>query len=385
MGFIKGRKGKQASKKRSVSTVTKREKKLRHSGKNVPMPNTRGAAAAAAAAATASAASSPADLGMSHAELKQMGVHITQEQLKIYCFVAYHKRFGMPNEEDWNDVAKILANETGRNPRSIKDDFEQYLGGKKSPPERKGGSGRKSKLDKSNKGLKAAAVLLNLGMSPQKAVEMCNKMNKEDHPDDFDSKYKISAKTLVYTIKKYSTVMLSKTLRRKTGSRDTNSKWAIARLVEAKQIIDQLKLGKKMDVEQLTWEQIRRDYSITPIWSDGILSVDEGHCKAHLSGGHTGSTNTLQYRVGMDPTTGDLAKIEDGGQLPERKVRVKPKFSDEARGAYGVGVPTKEGKRCPTFMDTYDYTKKKLVGYKKWCSVKTAEQTYRRGTVYKGW
>ena len=159
-------------------------------------------------------------------------------------------------------------------------------------PERKGGSGRKSKLDKSNKGLKAAAVLLNLGTSPAKAVEICNKMNKEDHPDDFDEKYKISAKTLLYTIKKYSTVMLSKTLRRKTGSRDTNSKWAIARLVEAKQIIEQLKLGKKMDLEQLTWEQVRRDYKIMPLWSDGILSVDEGHCKAHLSGGHTGSTNT---------------------------------------------------------------------------------------------
>ena len=77
----------------------------------------------------------------------------------------------------------------------------------------------------------------------------------------------------------------------------------------------------------------------------------------------------------MDPETGELASIDDGGQLPERKVRVKPKFSDEARGAYGVAVPTKDGKRCPRFMTTYNYTKKKLVGYKKWCSLKKAEQT----------
>ena len=404
MAFQKRRKGKNKKAGRNNSSLSKAEKNKRRNIGNAPskvhrtdtLPSASSASAAMAASAAVHVAASAAcpavvDTNMQPfrsltlEELDQMEISFSQNENQAYCRIAYYKRFGMPDESDWRPLIEILVEETGLHEKTIRKYFNHFAGDSKEEIERKKGSGRKSKLDKKNRGLLAAALLMNFGASPAKAVHVCNKINKEEYPDEYEEKKKISASTLVRTLKKYATFEKVKTLRRKTGSRDVTAPWAVTRTVQSTQFLEQLELGEKMDREGITWETIRKDYEITPIWSDGILSVDEGHCKAMLSGGHTGSTNSLQYRIAINPETKELATQDEGGILPERKVRVKPKYSNEARGAYGVAVTTVNGERKVRWMSTFNYTIRKLVSIPKFGSHKKSEQSYRRGSDYRGW
>ena len=52
--------------------------------------------------------------------------------------------------------------------------------------------------------------------------------------------------------------------------------------------------------------------------------------------------------------------------MPRRRYRVIPKYPKEARGAYGVATPTRNGQRRGEFTATFDYTEKKLLSYKLW-------------------
>lgn len=402
MAFQKRRKGQNKKAGRNNSSLSKEEKNKRRNTANAPSKVRRtdilssASSALAAMAASAAAAASAAcpdvvDANMQPfrsftlEELDQMEISFTQKENQAYCRIAFYKRFGMPDESDWSPLIEILVEETGLHKQTIRKYFTHFAGDSKEEIERKKGSGRKSKLDKKNRGLLAAALLMNFGASPSKAVHVCNKINKEEYPDEYEEKKKISASTLVRTLKKHATFQKVKTLRRKTGSRDVTAPWAVTRTVQSTQILDQLELGEKMDREGITWETIRKDYEITPIWSDGILSVDEGHCKAMLSGGHTGSTNSLQYRIAINPETKELATEDEGGILPERKVRVKPKYSNESRGAYGVAVTTVNGERKVRWMPTFNYTIRKLLSIPKFESNKRTENTYRRGSDYRGW
>jgi hypothetical protein len=59
---------------------------------------------------------------------------------------------------------------------------------------------------------------------------------------------------------------------------------------------------------------------------------DENHSQAKIGGhGHGGSSSWIQYQITVDPDTGELLPMEDGGVMPRRKERVEPKYTKDAR------------------------------------------------------
>ena len=57
--------------------------------------------------------------------------------------------------------------------------------------------------------------------------------------------------------------------------------------------------------------------------------------------------------------TGELKPKSAGGVMPQRRVRVVPKYTQEACGMYGVACPIINGVEAPQFMETNDYTGRK--------------------------
>ena len=45
--------------------------------------------------------------------------------------------------------------------------------------------------------------------------------------------------------------------------------------------------------------------------------------------------------------------------MPQRRVRVVQKYTQEARGTYGIACPIINGVKAPQFMETKDYTGRK--------------------------
>ena len=68
------------------------------------------------------------------------------------------------------------------------------------------------------------ALAINVGASTQQAIEICNMQNK-------DIGLTVSCNTLMKTIAEYTHVDISAVHCRKTGSKDSNSDWAVAHTV----------------------------------------------------------------------------------------------------------------------------------------------------------
>ena len=109
----------------------------------------------------------------------------------------------------------------------------------KQAVKQKPGAGRKRKLDADNPGLKAAVMALNIGALPNMAVSVCNVTNAEAGLD-----VTVCRNTLIDTIKDYSDFEKRATPRSKTGKKDPQSDWAIARSATAEQMLIQVKDGK---------------------------------------------------------------------------------------------------------------------------------------------
>jgi hypothetical protein len=283
-----------------------------------------------------------------------------EEEVRTYIMCSYHFRFDAPDEGDWSEAVQTLVRETGCSDKTVKLVFKKCLNQDKKPAARKSGSGRPRKLSRDNKGLKAAAIALNIGLPPTMATEVCNQTNLEEYGQRFhDEKMKISRNALIDTLHSYTDVKVSAILRRKSGSKDKTSAWAKARLALCKQLVRALELGKLLDEGKIKWE----DCEITPLWRDGILWCDENHIKVVLPGGsgHSSSFAGRQYRISMDQN-GELKSLKDGGMMPERKQRLVAKFPEEARACYGVSVPSVNDNESgealpkPTMMPPWDYT-----------------------------
>jgi hypothetical protein len=108
-------------------------------------------------------------------------IAISQKQRKLYIATAFVLRYKHPPQLEWDDCALILARETEMDVRTIKSTFQAIDMHKNvdiALQEREK-SGRPPKLTKDNAGLVAAAAALNLGVSPQQAVYVCNAVNKK--------------------------------------------------------------------------------------------------------------------------------------------------------------------------------------------------------------
>jgi hypothetical protein len=179
-------------------------------------------------------------------------------------------------------------------------------------------------------------------------------------------------------------------LRRKTGSKDPTSKWAIARVTIASQMLEQIELGKKIDNGDITqleaFENVEKNDMPPPIFPDAVIHCDENHCISSIGGaGHEGSFSCRQHRVAVDPQTGKLLRKAQGGVVPSRRYRVVAKYTAEARGCYGVCCPIIDGKENGQFIKSFDYTAKKLVSLKAYKKLMRKEMTYRRGMKSGAW
>lgn len=193
------------------------------------------------------------------------------------------------------------------------------------------------------------------------------------------------------TLQAYTDFESRAILRRKTGKKDKESAWAVARKSIAAQILDQTQTGKNIDNGELTlqeaFDDVEKNDAPPPIFQDAILYLDENHTRASLGGaGHDGSFSRKQYFVAVDKKTGQLKKKSEGGVMPQRRYRVVAKYTTEARGCYGVCCPILiNGEEKPQFMTTWDYTGRTLVSLKGWNKQAKVEMTYRRGSKYMGW
>jgi hypothetical protein len=259
-----------------------------------------------------------------------------------------------------------------------------------NPEKQKKGAGRKHRLDADNEGLIAGAAVLNGLASPMLATEICNAVNKASFAVNFESDYKVCRNTFMSTLKAYTDFESIAILRRKTGSKDPTSKWAIARVTIASQMVDQIKLGKQVDNGETTllqaFEQVEQNSMPPPIFPDAIIHCDENHCISSIGGaGHEGGFSRRQHRISVDPKTGKLLRKAQGGVVPSRRYWVVAKYMEEARGCYGVCCPVVDGKEHGQFIETCDYTAKKLVSLKAYIKLMKIEITYRRGMKNCGW
>lgn len=71
--------------------------------------------------------------------------------------------------------------------------------------------------------------------------------------------------------------------------------------------------------------------------------------------------------------------------MPKRKFRVVAKYTTEARGCYGVCCPVIDGIEHGQFIETFDYTEKKLLSIKAYKIQMEKEMNYRRNMKSQGW
>jgi hypothetical protein len=262
--------------------------------------------------------------------------------------------------------------------------FKGCRDGSANPEKRQKGGGRKPKLEKDNAGIIAGVAALNGSASPKMATEICNAVNPPE--------LKICRNTFMRTIEAYEYTDCESVaiLRRKTGSKDPDSDWAKARVVFASQLLAQTKLGKEIDDNlvplNVAFEDVEKKNMPPPIFPDGVLFCDENHSVASLGGaGHESSFSRRQHRVAVDPNTGQLLRLADGGVVPKRKFRVVAKYSTEAHGCYGVCCPIIDGVEQAQFIESFDYTEKKLISFKAYKILRHKELAYRRNMKSQGW
>lgn len=161
-------------------------------------------------------------------------------------------------------------------------------------------------------------------------------------------------------LREYTVVKRQKVLRRKTGSRNSESDWAKARLACVEMTEQMLQFGIDIDTGKMSMADCPR-LDILPLWIDGTVFIDQSHMRAVPVGGvgHAGSTSSHQWRVAINAETGLL---DENGVLPERLSQIKPKYDSYSQGAYAVClVPsTRRGEdNTPVWLETYNYTGKR--------------------------
>jgi len=287
-------------------------------------------------------------------------LELTEEMIRTYIAVSYITRFDEPCKEEWPECISILHDELPTTKTTIKSIFVKLASDRVTVSEatKRKGSGRKRKLTPDNPGLRAAAVALNSGVSQSMATEICNQQNKRLRPNDY---VPVSRPTMMGACRAFADVKVQAVLRRKSGSRDKNSPWAKARVASSKMILEQCKLGEKLEAGTTSMADCKA-LDLPPMYEDAVAYCDQSHMKAVPAGGmgQQGSTGKRQVRISLDPTTGDLKPMADGGQMPRRRQQVTVKYDKESRGCYTIAMPTINGEEKPQWLKTFNYTERKM-------------------------
>lgn len=142
-------------------------------------------------------------------------------------------------------------------------------------------------------------------------------------------------------------------LTEKTGKSDPDAKWSIARLAQARQMKEQLRVGR---LPENSPELVNPIYP--PIYLDGVVFIDEKHKKCVL-----GCNSKYEVQVACNPA-GQPTLEEHGGVFPPRMPRKKEKFPKEARGCFAAGCRPHVDTGSPegVKMEPFQYTGKMVVG-----------------------
>ena len=140
---------------------------------------------------------------------------------------------------------------------------------------------------------------------------------------------------------------------KKSGKQDHDCCWAKARMAQAHQMKEQLRLG------ELPVDHPDRSVPIySPIYIDGIAFWDEHHRAVIL-----GDAGAYQYQVSRNEE-GVVTTPAEGGKMSEVKDVTSVKYPGEGRGCFGVAVVTRDGVREGLRALPFNYTNRKVVAEK---------------------
>jgi hypothetical protein len=182
--------------------------------------------------------------------------------VRIYIEMAYTVQLSEPPENEWGNIAPTLSSKMGVRPATIIAVFKKCQSGKPNPEKQKPGAGCIAKLTADNKGRVAAALVIITGGLVQQATNMCNWQNAAD---SFD--VTVTRNTLMNSLRRFADVDISTVDCRKTGSKDPNGAWAVARSVFAAQMASQYAYGEQIDKIEAVFDCCLPP----PLWVDRTL------------------------------------------------------------------------------------------------------------------
>jgi hypothetical protein len=151
-------------------------------------------------------------------EKKSRGLFTPSEyEIRLYICMSFHLRYNAPepNSSDWHEAAAKLSVEAGSTLKTVRQLFKKCVGAGSLSQDiawRKG-SGPKRKLPANNRGLRAAAIALNAGISCNHTIDICNDINAVNATDEAPP-VTIGRTLLVESLKEYSDHEQCRVLRR---------------------------------------------------------------------------------------------------------------------------------------------------------------------------
>ncbi len=163
---------------------------------------------------------------------------------------------------------------------------------------------------------------------------------------------------------------LHKRAAKKSGKDDKGTPWARSRVVQCKQWLRQLEIGRLVRADLAAMRARDRagykwsdKYEFPPIYIEGIAWWDEHHRKIRL--GHQSKWEVL-LRYDKD---GELATEEGGGVLEDEHPTTTTKFPGEARGCFGCCLRPVSSRSASTEghrMEPFNYTGLQVLGPEKY-------------------
>mmetsp|Transcript_18727 Transcript_18727/g.59328 ORF Transcript_18727/g.59328 Transcript_18727/m.59328 type:complete len:610 (+) Transcript_18727:209-2038(+) len=313
----------------------------------VPHPPTWVEATRGRTAASAERARTRAESSKAVADVERKDVRKGERDRRRAIKVLY-EQLGCPDEKDWggqNGTAADIAGRLMLDARVVKRTLASLLAkGEAWESPRKPLAGRKRKLTEVE--CEVCADMLEQGVGLSQTTYNINELRASY------GRPPVGKETVRRNMLSQVHGMRTKTATKKTGKKDVESAWAIARLAQSKQYKEQL--GRTMRVSRGRGATSGLDLEAIGWW-------DEKHAKAVLG-------PMSKHQWSFPKKDGRVCAPDDGGQYTAPPERTLPKFEQEARFAFGVMMKTVDGGRrmMGVKMEPFEYTGKKMLGVAAW-------------------
>lgn len=223
---------------------------------------------------------------------------------------------------------------------------------------RKASCGAKRAIEDNDSSARVIYEAVETGLNNTMITFLVNKHRKAIDPDG--GQFPPVGRTTVENFIRRSNVIVT-TVREgtKQGSNDEKSDWAQGRLVFASQLKEELRLGTlPPDCEEV----LNSDFK--PLHLEALVEFDEKHLKQQI-GCHSKNERRVKRDADGNP--------DPDGELPAKKQKVNLKYENEARALMGCYITEIDGKREGIPTPTFDYTGRKVVGFKAYRAAVLAE------------